>query len=68
MTDWPCLIIVFIRDFDNRNNEPYTYLKLPDEEPWATISLTSKTGIDMSCLVLGGPFHLQTEDICDSRG
>ena len=48
---------------DNRNDEPYIYLKNPEDEPWSTITFTPKFGIDMACLLFAGAFHIQAEDV-----
>ncbi len=48
---------------DNRNDEPYLYVRSPEDGAVSIAAFTSKVGIDMSCLLFAGAFHIQVEDL-----
>ncbi len=56
-----CLVKAFRVFTDNRNDEPYVLLRMPEEGAWITTTFSSKIGLDKACLVFGGAFHVHVQ-------
>ncbi len=57
-----CLVKAFRFFTDNRNDEPYVFLRTPEEEAWVTTAFSAKLGLDNACLVFGGAFLIQVQE------
>ncbi len=51
---------------DNQNNEPYVFLRSPEEEPWSTNAFNAKVGLQRACLAFGGAFDIYVQKIHSS--
>ncbi len=47
---------------NNQNNEPYVFLKMPEEASWITHASAAKFALDMGCLAFGGAFHIHVQE------
>ncbi len=56
-----CLANAFRFFPDNKNNEPYVLLRMPEEESWTTLAFTAKFALDKTCLLFGGTFHIREQ-------
>ncbi len=56
-----CLANAFRFFPDNKNNEPYVLLRMPEEESWTTLAFTAKFALDKTCLLFGGAFHIHVQ-------